>query len=124
MEFRLSPPREMTGVPRASDLEAIQRSLFLTHTFCTKHTMASEATRTASTSGRPIQLSFPLPKAPETRIHIHLTIQATSVLLFLTTTANGDTSTTVPLGSFVYALPDVRGVLSDGCIFYLVLIPL
>ncbi|KAK0129689.1 hypothetical protein ONS96_000251 [Cadophora gregata f. sp. sojae] len=56
-------------------------------------------------SGQPIQLSFPLPKAPDTRIHIHLTVQATSILLFLITAMNGDTST-VPLGSFVYALPD------------------
>jgi hypothetical protein len=56
---------------------------------------------------RPIELSFPLPKAPETRIYLHLTIQTTSILLFLTTAINGDTSTAAPLGSFVYALPDV-----------------
>lgn len=56
---------------------------------------------------RPIELSFPLPKAPETRIHLHLTINTTSLVLFLTTSLSGDTSTTAPLGSFVYALPDV-----------------
>jgi len=55
---------------------------------------------------QPIELSFPLPKAPDTRIHIRLTIQATSLLLFLTTAVNGDTSTSAPLGSFIYALPD------------------
>ncbi|PVH86974.1 hypothetical protein DL98DRAFT_406762 [Cadophora sp. DSE1049] len=67
--------------------------------------MASQAGTKSGVSGRPIQVSFPLPKAPDTRIHLHLTIQATSIILFLTTAMNGDTST-VPLGSFVYALPD------------------
>ncbi|KAN0115066.1 hypothetical protein V8E51_004610 [Hyaloscypha variabilis] len=56
--------------------------------------------------GRPIELSFPLPKAPDTRVYLRLTIQMTSILLFLTTAMNGDTSTATPLGSFVYALPD------------------
>lgn len=65
--------------------------------------MANVNTEIAEPSVRPIELSFPLPKAPETRIHLYLTIQTTSLLLFLTT----DTSTTVLLGSFVYALPDV-----------------
>lgn len=60
-----------------------------------------------SPSVHPISLSFPLPKAPETRLHIQLTIHKTSILLFLTTCLSGDISTTAPLGSFVYALPDV-----------------
>ncbi|KIN06149.1 hypothetical protein OIDMADRAFT_38502 [Oidiodendron maius Zn] len=54
----------------------------------------------------PIELSFPLPKAPDTRVHLRLTIQTTSILLFLTTTLNGDIASVPPLGSFVYALPD------------------
>lgn len=58
-------------------------------------------------SQSPIQISFPLPRAPETSIHLHLTINEVSLLLFLTTALNGDTSTTPPLGSFVYALPNV-----------------
>lgn len=61
----------------------------------------------AEPSVKPIELSFPMPKAPETRIHLHLTIQMTSLLLFLTTALNGNTSEAAPLGSFVYALPDV-----------------
>ena len=56
---------------------------------------------------RPIELSFPLPKAPEMSIHLHLRISTTSVLLLMTTVQDGDTSTAAPLGSFVYALPDV-----------------
>ncbi|KAB8297049.1 hypothetical protein EYC80_002444 [Monilinia laxa] len=57
-------------------------------------------------SQSPIQISFPLPKAPETNIHLRLTISKVSLLLFLTTALNGDTSTAPPLGSFVYALPN------------------
>lgn len=70
--------------------------------------MANFRDSEAQVLAQPIDLSFPLPKAPETRIHLQLTIHATSVLLFLTTAMNGDTSATAPLGSFVYALPDVR----------------
>jgi hypothetical protein len=58
-------------------------------------------------SVRPVELSFPLPKAPETKIHVHLTINTTSVVVFLTTVYGGDIPTGASLGSFVYALPDV-----------------
>ncbi|KAI9646245.1 hypothetical protein NHQ30_005685 [Ciborinia camelliae] len=68
--------------------------------------MADSSTAFMSASEPPIQISFPLPKAPETNIHLHLTINKVSILLFLTTALNGDTSTTPPLGSFVYALPN------------------
>jgi hypothetical protein len=65
-------------------------------------------------SVRPIELSFPLPKAPETKIHVHLTINSTSILLFLTTVYGGGFPTEAPLGSFVYALPDVSGIYICG----------
>ena len=55
---------------------------------------------------KPIELSFPLPLAPETEVRVHLTIRAKYILLHLTTTSIGDTSVLPPLGSFVYALPD------------------
>jgi hypothetical protein len=61
-------------------------------------------------SVKPIELSFPLPKAPETKIHVHLTINTTSIVLFLATVYGGDVPTGASLGSFVYALPDVSGV--------------
>ena len=61
-------------------------------------------------SVKPIELSFPLPKAPETKIHIYLTINTTSIVLFLTTVYGGDLPTGAPLGSFVYALQDVSGI--------------
>ena len=70
-------------------------------------TMANEKPA-MEVSAPPIELSFPMPKAPDTRIHIQLTIRTTSLLIFLTTALNGDISTKAPLGSFVYALPNVN----------------
>ncbi len=55
----------------------------------------------------PIQLSFSLPRSLDTRIYLHLTVKSKAVLLFLTTAAMDDASSPTPLGSFVYALPDV-----------------
>ncbi|KKZ64919.1 hypothetical protein EMCG_09153 [[Emmonsia] crescens] len=55
----------------------------------------------------PIQLSFLAPKSLYTTVHVHLTFFATSTLLFLTTCSMGESSTSSkPLGSFVYAMPD------------------
>jgi hypothetical protein len=54
-----------------------------------------------------IELSFPLPNAPQTKIHLRLTVSATSILLLLTTVNGGEGSAKPALGSFVYALPDV-----------------
>jgi len=73
-------------------------------------TMANDVLITDPTV-HPIELSFPLPKSPDTKIHLQLTIQTTSLFLFLTTALNGDTLTAAPLGSFVYALPDVSYLL-------------
>ena len=70
--------------------------------------MANNNADAVGSWGRPVELSFPLPKAPDTRVYLQLTIQSTSILLFLTTAMNGDTSTATALGSFVYALPDVK----------------
>ncbi|QSZ34983.1 hypothetical protein DSL72_007845 [Monilinia vaccinii-corymbosi] len=69
--------------------------------------MVGLSTELMDASQPPIQISFALPKAPETNIHLHLTINKVSLLLFLTTALNGDTSTAPPLGSFVYALPSM-----------------
>ncbi|KAG9526081.1 hypothetical protein KCV07_g623, partial [Aureobasidium melanogenum] len=76
--------------------------------------MATEASRPLtngagpeSKMSEPIQFSMPLPNAPGSRIHTHLTILATSILLFCTsTTAEFSSSAIPPLGSFVYAMPD------------------
>lgn len=54
-----------------------------------------------------VQLSFPLPRSLDTRIYVHLTVQAKSVMIFLTTATADEVGTPPPMGSFVYALPDV-----------------
>ncbi|KAK8189829.1 hypothetical protein HDK77DRAFT_482014 [Phyllosticta capitalensis] len=55
---------------------------------------------------KPVQLSFPLPRTSNTRINIHLTIQSTALVLFVTTTSpEHDAGATAPMGSFVYAMP-------------------
>lgn len=53
------------------------------------------------------QLSFPLPRSLEARVFVHLTVQAKCVMIFLTTAAADELATPPPMGSFVYALPDV-----------------
>ncbi|KAI1129480.1 hypothetical protein F5Y10DRAFT_152439 [Nemania abortiva] len=54
----------------------------------------------------PIQVSFPLPRGMDTKIHMRLTIQSKAILLFVTTVAAEDSDKPAPMGSFVYALPD------------------
>jgi hypothetical protein len=62
-------------------------------------------------SSKPLELSFPLPKAPHTILQTHLTFLASATTLFLTTSALGESaSTPAPMGSFVYAIPDVSAV--------------
>ncbi|KAI0443548.1 hypothetical protein F4803DRAFT_514597 [Xylaria telfairii] len=58
-----------------------------------------------ATSGL-IQVSFPLPRGIDTKIHMRLTIQSKAILLFVTTVAAEDSDKPAPMGSFVYALPD------------------
>lgn len=58
-------------------------------------------------SGKPIELAIGLPNMPGTNIHIHLTILATSVVLFLTSTSFESGQGGAALGSLVYAMPDV-----------------
>lgn len=85
---------------------------------------------TTATSFTPVQIAFPLPhSARSTNIHLHISNLSRTLLVFLTTSAAGvgadnalENETTgdregtmpspvgapVPLGSFVYAIPDVR----------------
>ncbi|KAJ4288474.1 hypothetical protein N0V90_011710 [Kalmusia sp. IMI 367209] len=53
----------------------------------------------------PISVAFPLPKAPQTNIHLQLYNNGPNVLLFLTT-STPESSTAAPLGSLVYAMPN------------------
>ncbi|KAI1180832.1 hypothetical protein F4777DRAFT_174383 [Nemania sp. FL0916] len=57
-------------------------------------------------ASEPIQVSFPLPRGMDTKIHMRLTVQSKAILLFVTTVAAEDMDKPAPMGSFVYALPD------------------
>jgi len=59
-------------------------------------------------STKPIELSINLPGNPGTKIHLHLTILATSLMLFLTSSSLDSAQGGAAMGSFVYAMPDVR----------------
>lgn len=69
------------------------------------------------------QLSFPLPRSLDTKIHLRLHIKAKVILLYLTTVAAEDVGKPVPLGSFVYALPDVSlvGFLSSRLLIKIII---
>lgn len=58
-----------------------------------------------------VQLSVPLPHSIDSRIYIHLTARSKYVMLFITTASAEEVGTATPLGSFVYALPDVSPLL-------------
>ncbi|KAH7128302.1 hypothetical protein B0J11DRAFT_432089 [Dendryphion nanum] len=51
------------------------------------------------------EVSFPLPRAPQTNIHLQLTNNRTSLLLFFTS-ATTDSAASASMGSFVYAMPN------------------
>ena len=56
---------------------------------------------------KPIELAFDLPHSPGLRINLHLTVKATYILLFLTSTNADSSQSAASMGSFVYAMPDV-----------------
>lgn len=53
------------------------------------------------------QVSFPLPKSLDTRIHMRVITKSKVIMLYLTTVSAEDGSAAVPMGTMVYALPDV-----------------
>ncbi|KAI1391359.1 uncharacterized protein F4822DRAFT_183178 [Hypoxylon trugodes] len=53
-----------------------------------------------------IQLSFPLPRSLDTKIHLRLTIKSKNITLFLTTRSADEENQPCSMGSFIYALPD------------------
>ncbi|KAK6848973.1 proteasome assembly chaperone 4 domain-containing protein [Apiospora arundinis] len=52
------------------------------------------------------QLSFPLPRSMDTRIHMRLITKPKVIIMHLTTVSVDEPAAPVPMGSFVYALPD------------------
>lgn len=69
---------------------------------------SAPVTNGTHTSNKPIELSISLPHSPGTRIHFHLTILATSLMLFLTNASIDSGQGGAAMGSLVYAMPDVR----------------
>lgn len=57
-------------------------------------------------SHAPVEVAFPMPRAPHTNIHLQLTHNGPNLVLFLTSAAS-DSASSAPLGSFVYAMPNV-----------------
>lgn len=69
---------------------------------------------------QPQEISFPFPKSLHTTAHLHLTFLDTSTMVFMTTTTPGadgsggsgaGSGSVKPMGSLVYAMPDVRSSL-------------
>ena len=56
-----------------------------------------------------VTLSIPLPYSLDDRIYVHITHRAKAITIFITTASPEESSgsSPTPLGSFVYALPDV-----------------
>jgi hypothetical protein len=73
---------------------------------------------TAAASGMepsftPVEFSFPLPRLPHLNLHGHVSLMGRCIMVHLTTTDVGaPPGASPPLGSFVYAMPDVRKSLS------------
>ena len=61
----------------------------------------------AASSQQVYQLAFSLPRAADTTISLHLTNTQHTLLLFVASSTIGAPAVTAPLGSFVYALPNV-----------------
>lgn len=62
----------------------------------------------AATMSEVVEFSLPLPRALGTRIFAHLILRDRSIMVFLTTAAADEQSVPPSMGSFVYAIPDVR----------------
>lgn len=60
-------------------------------------------------SFKPVEMSFPLPRQPHLTFHAHLSSFGNCAMVHLTTTSLESSDSGLPgLGSFVYAMPDVR----------------
>jgi hypothetical protein len=67
-----------------------------------------DASETTTPSFKPLQISFPVPRHLHLNLQAHLTFLDSCSMVHLTTSLLGEGgSTHAPLGSFVYAIPDV-----------------
>ncbi|RMZ70802.1 20S proteasome chaperone domain-containing [Pyrenophora seminiperda CCB06] len=69
------------------------------------HPAMAAATTHSNASHAPIEVAFPLPKAPHTNVHLQLTDNGPNLVLFLTT-ATPESASSTTMGSFVYAMPN------------------
>ncbi|KAK3099101.1 hypothetical protein LTR53_019068, partial [Teratosphaeriaceae sp. CCFEE 6253] len=58
------------------------------------------------TTGEPLELAVSLPRNLGTRLHLHLTILATSIMLFLSSAPLDGDRPGAAMSSFIYAMPD------------------
>lgn len=56
------------------------------------------------------EVSLPLPKSLDTRIYVRVSRLEKAALISLSTATAEELGTAVPMGSFVYALPDVSNM--------------
>lgn len=73
--------------------------------------MAADAALAPTTNGtpagsRPLELAVTLPSNPHTRIHLHVTLLPTTLILLLTTSTPESPPNSAVLGSYVFAMPD------------------
>ena len=55
---------------------------------------------------KPFELAITLPQSPGTKIFLHITILASSLMMFMTSASMDATPSAAAMGSFVYAMPD------------------
>lgn len=70
------------------------------------HNIMAAAVANGGASYAPVEVSVPLPKAPRTDINLRLHDNGPNITLFLTT-STPDAASSIPLGSLVYAMPNV-----------------
>lgn len=72
----------------------------------------------ATPNVKPQEISFTLPKALHTTAHVHLNFLGHCAMVFLATSSPGDSGGSIkPMGSFVYAMPDVSTLSANFAIF-------
>lgn len=80
------------------------------HSYFGKRDLSQITLSMAVPETRVVSLSLPLPRSLDTRIYLRLSTQAKALVLSLTTAAQDEVASPKPMGSFVYALPNVSSL--------------
>ncbi|KAK5685073.1 hypothetical protein LTS10_003148 [Elasticomyces elasticus] len=67
---------------------------------------APPVTNGTHSQGEPVELSISLPHSFGTKIHLHLTILAKCIMLFMSSAALDGAQAGAAMSSFIYAMPD------------------